>query len=65
MDGLQLRDELVRDRIRQAEEFLDPSTSRVSPLVSCVLTPLSRCASTQLPGGHRLDAQSEAKATDS
>ena len=25
MDGIQLRDELVRDRIRQAEEFLDPS----------------------------------------
>ena len=27
MDGLQLRDEAVRDRIRLAEEFLDPSTS--------------------------------------
>lgn len=25
MDGLQLRDEAVRDRIRAAEEFLDPS----------------------------------------
>lgn len=25
MDGLQLRDEAVRDRIRLAEEFLDPS----------------------------------------
>jgi len=25
MDGLQLRDEAVRDRIRSAEEFLDPS----------------------------------------
>lgn len=24
MDGLQLRDEAVRDRIRLAEEFLDP-----------------------------------------
>lgn len=27
MDGLQLRDELVQERIRRAEEFLDPSTS--------------------------------------
>lgn len=27
MDGLQLRDEAVRDRIRAAEEFLDPSMS--------------------------------------
>jgi len=25
MDGLQLRDEAVKDRIRSAEEFLDPS----------------------------------------
>ena len=25
MDGVQLRDEAVRDRIRAAEEFLDPS----------------------------------------
>lgn len=25
MDGIQLRDEAVRDRIRAAEEFLDPS----------------------------------------
>ena len=25
MDGMQLRDELTRDRIRLAEEFLDPS----------------------------------------
>lgn len=24
MDGIQLRDEAVRDRIRAAEEFLDP-----------------------------------------
>lgn len=24
MDGIQLRDELTRDRIRLAEEFLDP-----------------------------------------
>jgi len=27
MDGVQLRDEAVRDRIRAAEEFLDPSES--------------------------------------
>ena len=27
MDGSQLRDEAVRDRIRLAEEFLDPSMS--------------------------------------
>lgn len=27
MDGIALRDEAVRDRIRAAEEFLDPSTS--------------------------------------
>jgi DNA replication licensing factor MCM3 len=26
MDGIQLRDEAVRDRIRAAQEFLDPST---------------------------------------
>jgi hypothetical protein len=25
MNGLELRDEVVKDRIRQAEEFLDPS----------------------------------------
>lgn len=27
MDDAQLRDEAVRDRVRAAEEFLDPSTS--------------------------------------
>jgi hypothetical protein len=30
MDGLQLRDEAVRDRIRAAEEFLDPSKTSFS-----------------------------------
>lgn len=25
MDGIQLRDEAVRDRVRAAQEFLDPS----------------------------------------
>lgn len=29
MDDVQLRDEAVRDRIRLAEEFLDPSMSPV------------------------------------
>ena len=28
MNGLQLRDELARDRVRLATEFLDPSLSR-------------------------------------
>lgn len=27
MDGLQLRDEAVRERVRQAQDFLDPSKS--------------------------------------
>jgi hypothetical protein len=30
MDGLQLRDEAVRDRVRAAQEFLDPSSSTFS-----------------------------------
>ena len=30
MEPLQLRDEAVRDRIRLAEEFLDPSTCRAN-----------------------------------
>lgn len=29
MDGIQLRDEAVRDRIRAAEEFLDPRKKEV------------------------------------
>lgn len=29
MDGLQLRDEAVRDRVRAAQEFLDPSMFRL------------------------------------
>jgi hypothetical protein len=32
MDDTQLRDEVVLDRIRAAEEFLDPSMPSVSPL---------------------------------
>ena len=38
MDGPQLRDEAVKDRIRQAAEFLDPSMStdpRGSTLADC------------------------------
>jgi DNA replication licensing factor MCM3 len=31
MDSLQLRDEAVRDRIRAAQEFLDPSTLQLCP----------------------------------
>jgi hypothetical protein len=34
MDGIQLRDEAVRDRIRAAEEFLDPCMTAVSRLIS-------------------------------
>jgi hypothetical protein len=34
MNGLQLRDEAVRDRIRAAQEFLDPS---LSPRILCRL----------------------------
>lgn len=37
MDGLQLRDEAVRDRIRAAEEFLDPS-QYTNALMSALLT---------------------------
>ncbi|KAI4170155.1 MAG: hypothetical protein LQ343_005161 [Gyalolechia ehrenbergii] len=35
MDGLQLRDEATRDRIRLAEEFLDPSTRRHRHPLEC------------------------------
>ena len=38
MDGLQLRDEAVRDRIRLAEEFLDPSRN---PTENWFKTPLT------------------------
>lgn len=34
MNGIQLRDEAVRDRIRAAEEFLDPSTDFLSTTVT-------------------------------
>ena len=36
MDSFMLQDEGVRDRIRQAEEFLDPSTSNpTSKFAAC------------------------------
>ena len=38
MDGLQLRDEAVRDRIRAAQEFLDPSEEFPSPAPFHLLT---------------------------
>lgn len=38
MDEPQLRDEVVRDRVRSAEEFLDPSMSDL-PLYRSYLTP--------------------------
>ncbi len=34
MDGLQLRDEAVRERIRLAEEFLDPGAEAHPPPIS-------------------------------
>jgi len=32
MDGLQLRDEAVRDRVRAATEFLDPTDPAPNPI---------------------------------
>lgn len=40
MDGIQLHDEAVRDRIRLAEEFLDPSKRLINNLRSNKLTSL-------------------------
>lgn len=37
MDGIALRDEAVRDRIRAAEEFLDPSTSALFAVPALLL----------------------------
>lgn len=42
MDGLQLRDEAVRDRIRAAEEFLDPNDPRARSYRADVLLMLNR-----------------------
>jgi hypothetical protein len=40
MNGLQLRDEAVRDRIRAAEEFLDPGLFSPVAMLPIQLTPL-------------------------
>ncbi|KAL1305278.1 hypothetical protein AAFC00_002186 [Neodothiora populina] len=42
MDGLQLRDEAVRDRIRAAEEFLDPNDPRARSYRADILLMLNR-----------------------
>lgn len=42
MDGLQLRDEAVQDRIRQAEEFLDPSDQSARSYRADVILMLNR-----------------------
>ncbi|KAG9664776.1 DNA replication licensing factor mcm3, partial [Aureobasidium melanogenum] len=42
MDGLQLRDEAVRDRIRAAEEFLDPNDPRARSYRADILVMLGR-----------------------
>ena len=42
MDGLQLRDEAVRDRIRLAEEFLDPSDQRARSYRADIILMLNR-----------------------
>lgn len=49
MDSFMLQDEAVRDRIRQAEEFLDPSKReqlaplRSKPFTASPLTDLALC----------------------
>ncbi|KAI9707021.1 MAG: MCM DNA helicase complex subunit [Bogoriella megaspora] len=42
MDGIQLRDEAIRDRIRAAEEFLDPTDQRAKSYRADVLLMLNR-----------------------
>ncbi|MCJ1365799.1 MCM DNA helicase complex subunit [Acarospora aff. strigata] len=42
MDGLQLRDEAVRDRIRAAEEFLDPTDARARSYRADIILMLNR-----------------------
>ena len=42
MDGLQLQDEAVRDRIRLAEEFLDPSGPRARSYRADIILMLNR-----------------------
>ncbi|KAI5200570.1 DNA replication licensing factor mcm3 [Aureobasidium subglaciale] len=48
MDGLQLRDEAVRDRIRAAEEFLDPNDPRARSYRADIMVMLGR-SSRRLP----------------
>ncbi|THY08948.1 DNA replication licensing factor mcm3 [Aureobasidium pullulans] len=48
MDGLQLRDEAVRDRIRAAEEFLDPNDPRARSYRAEIMVMLGR-SSRRLP----------------
>ena len=42
MDGLQLRDEAVQDRVRQAEEFLDPSDQSARSYRADIILMLNR-----------------------
>ena len=42
MDGLQLRDEAVRDRIRLAEEFLDPTDQSARSYRADIILMLNR-----------------------
>ena len=50
MDGLQLRDEAVRDRIRLAEEFLDPSAYHECFTMSATDHYRRRCTSPKVGG---------------
>ena len=42
MDGIQLRDEAVRDRVRAAEEFLDPTDVRARSYRADIVLMLNR-----------------------
>ena len=42
MDDIQLRDEAVRDRIRLAEEFLDPADTRARSYRADIILMLNR-----------------------
>lgn len=42
MDGLQLRDEAVRDRVRAATEFLDPTDARARSYRADIVLMLNR-----------------------
>lgn len=69
MDSFMLQDEAVRDRIRQAEDFLDPSTKHRYPLQAChfraanlVVHRRSPCAELQVR--HHIDAPEEPASFD-